>query len=443
MIGTPLRALAACFEGVIPSIIATVDAAGMPNISYLSQVHLVDDEHVALTNQFFGKTAANVLARGSAALIVVDGRSGRQYLLDIAFVEARCDGPLFERMADHLNALAAAEGLSAVMALRSADIYRVLRCDPVPAVAEIPEVPPAPVETGIRLAAAARLAGTIGATSDAEAMLDLALDGIADAFDAPHLMVLIPDDERRRLTVLASRGYETKGTGAEVPFGEGVVGTAAANRRPLRLADMSRGRRYAAAARASAALSGPAVPYPGLTEPMSQIAVPLISRGELLGVLLAESERRFAFTREDEDALALVAGQLAATMALVERETEDAPAAPPATQALEGERIRIRYYPYDDSIFIGEDYLIRGIPGRLLHHFLRAHLDEGRRDFTNRELRLDSRLRLPDVKDNLETRLILLRRRLEEHDAPLRLLRPERGRLRLEIGGRVEIEVVS
>ncbi|MFZ2870499.1 pyridoxamine 5'-phosphate oxidase family protein, partial [Zavarzinia sp.] len=134
MTGVPLRDLHACFEGVIPSIIATVDAAGVPNISYLSHVHYVDDDHVALSNQYFTKTSANVRDRGTAALIVVDGRSGRQYLLDIAFVSSHREGALFERMSDHLNAMSSRQGMSDIMALRSADLYRVLSCEAVPAV---------------------------------------------------------------------------------------------------------------------------------------------------------------------------------------------------------------------------------------------------------------------------------------------------------------------
>ena len=53
-----LRDLSACFEGVIPSIISTVSSDRIPNISYLSHVALIDDAHVALSNQFFSKTAA-------------------------------------------------------------------------------------------------------------------------------------------------------------------------------------------------------------------------------------------------------------------------------------------------------------------------------------------------------------------------------------------------
>ncbi|MFA5120808.1 GAF domain-containing protein [Zavarzinia sp.] len=445
MNGRRLRDLAACFEGVIPSIIATVDGMGVPNVSYLSHVHYLDDGHVALSNQFFSKTAANVRAGGRAALIVVDGRSGEQFLLEIAFVEAKTAGPLFERMALHLEAMSAQQGMAGVMALRSADIYRVLTWEPVPAPSSVlwSPAPPGP-DAADRLAASTRLAAEIAACRDADAMIDRVLQGMADDFGIGHMMVLIPDEDGTRLSVMASRGYDTLGIGAEVALGDGVIGLAAKARLPLRLADISRGRRYAAAVRQETAAETHSVPYPGLAEPLSQMAIPLLGRGQLLGLVFAESPRRFAFTREDENALALVAGHLAAGLALQEAAAGEAPAPAPAPPPVPAEgRLRIRYYPFDDSIFLGEDYLVRGIPGRLLHHFLRAHLDEGRTDFTNREIRMDPRLRLPEVKDNLETRLILLRRRLDERAAPIRLSRPGRGQIRLELDGTPEIEVVT
>lgn len=82
------------------------------------------------------------------------------------------------------------------------------------------------------------------------------------------------------------------------------------------------------------------------------------------------------------------------------------------------------------------------MPGRLLHHFVTAYLATGRQDFTNREIRRDAALRLPDFKDNLETRLILLRRRLDEKPGPITLTRPARGAIRLDYAGQPEIEVV-
>ena len=78
---------------------------------------------------------------------------------------------------------------------------------------------------------------------------------------------------------------------------------------------------------------------------------------------------------------------------------------------------RVRYFAVDGSIFLDGDYLIRGVAGRILWSLLEQHLADGRIDFTNKEIRLDPRLELPGFRDNLDTRLILLKRRLDERGA--------------------------
>jgi len=67
-----LDAIRSCLEGVVPSLIATCAPDGTPNVAYLSQVHYVDRDHVALSFQFFNKTRENVLANPRAAVQVVD-----------------------------------------------------------------------------------------------------------------------------------------------------------------------------------------------------------------------------------------------------------------------------------------------------------------------------------------------------------------------------------
>ena len=101
--------------------------------------------------------------------------------------------------------------------------------------------------------------------------------------------------------------------------------------------------------------------------------------------------------------------------------------------------MQVVHYAQDDSVFIDHVYLVKGIAGRLLMWMLEAYQTAGRLDFTNREIRAGGGLRLPELKDNLETRLLLLQRRLEEKRAPIRLLRPARGRMHLLVEGRLVV----
>jgi adenylate cyclase len=59
-LAVPLESIRACFEGVIPSPLATCAPDGTPNVTYMSIVHYVDADRVALSRQFFNKTRANL-----------------------------------------------------------------------------------------------------------------------------------------------------------------------------------------------------------------------------------------------------------------------------------------------------------------------------------------------------------------------------------------------
>ena len=87
-----------CFQGVLPSIITTCDAEGIPNVTYLSQVYYVDAGHVALSCQFFNKTKKNVLANPWACLQVLDPITLEAYRIELHYLRDEREGPLFESM---------------------------------------------------------------------------------------------------------------------------------------------------------------------------------------------------------------------------------------------------------------------------------------------------------------------------------------------------------
>jgi adenylate cyclase len=434
-----LTDLGACFEGVIPSIISTASADGMPNISYLSHVVMVDEHHVALSNQFFAKTAANIRANPHVTLLIVDAATGTQYLLRISFSRSVEKGPLFERIALELKAGSAQVGLADVMRLRSADVFQVLDIRRIPSANDAPE-PPARVPTGV--AAVLRILTEMDRQADVGGLIDAVLEGISRELGFSHAVVLFNDPASEVLVTVGALGYPNAGIGSEVLNDDGLIGSAATSGLPIKVSDMSRVRRFG---KAVADQSSPedertshSIAVPQLGEAMSQLAVPIKAGGSRMhGVIFVESTERMAFRDESVNALELVARHLAMVLELAESDAEEPvpPGQPVKRAAPDARTIDITHHAYDDSVFIGNDYVIKGVAGRLLVHLLDVYLKEGRAVFTNREIRHAETLRLPDFKDNLETRLLLLRRRLESKGAPVRILSAGRGKFTLEVDG--------
>jgi hypothetical protein len=157
----------------------------------------------------------------------------------------------------------------------------------------------------------------------------------------------------------------------------------------------------------------------------------------LFGVIFAESSEDTRFGYDEEDALATVAAQLGlALMANASRAglaTDDNPNSQSLTAAPSGPPSVIRHYAGDESVFIDDDYLIKGVAGAIFWKLLREYAAGRRSEFTNKELRLDAGLRLPALSENLEARLILLERRLSERCAFIEIEKTGRGRFRLAV----------
>jgi adenylate cyclase len=441
-----LRQLALCFEGAVPAVIATAAADGTPNVTYLSRVQRVDDERIALSNQFFSKTVRNLAENPRASVLLVDPTTFDQYRLSVAFERTERRGPVFERLRAEVDALAALTGMQDVFKLRAADIYRVLHIEQIPSAIARPDVPsdgpdaaaaPDPVALG-------EMAARLSRAPDLDTLVSATVDGLAELFGYDHSVLLLLDEDGRSLYTIASRGYAAQGVGSEVVVGDGIIGMAAARCAPLRIGNLRQMTKYSHTVRRSFEGDGPTIAVPDLPDVQSRVAVPAMARGELVGVLAVESTSPVAFVAADEAVLAVVAS-LVASAVEAERtrdRADDGIEVPPlaAPPPAAGPVTRVRFFEVDGSTFLDGDYLIKGVAGRILWALLGHHEREGRADFTNREVRLDPSLDLPAFRDNFESRLILLKRRLDERGAPIRIEKTARGCFRLVVDGPVALD---
>lgn len=430
-----LANLRASLEGAIPSEIATCDANGIPNVSVISEVQYVDAEHVAISYQFFSKTRANILANPYATVLLKHPATCAQYRLRLRYLRTELEGPLFETMRAKLAGIASHEGMSGIFRLLGADIYHVIGAEIVRGDLLPHPAPRAPLLTALRDALP-----RLKACHDLDSLVATLLASLAAEFHLPHVMLLMADAACERLFTVASQGYPESGVGAEILPGQGVIGVAAREQAPIRIAHATReylyGRAIRDALRASpmAAQLETEIPLPGLAESRSQIAVPIVDGKRLLGVLYAESPEAGRFGYDEEDALMILAAEAASTISQFPAEVEEG-AAPAGTipPPEAGTPLVIRHYRADDSVFIDDDYVIKGVAGAILWFLLGEHARTGRTEFSNKELRLSPRIRLPEYSENLEARLILLRRRLAERSRYLALDKAGRGRFRLNL----------
>lgn len=111
-----------------------------------------------------------------------------------------------------------------------------------------------------------------------------------------YVTILLIDTHKRMLQVSASSGYDQDLVGMQVEVGEGITGWVAEHNEALIINDVKNDPRY----------------IPAAEKVRSELAVPLVYRGETLGVLNVESEIPNAYDEHDQDILGTLAGSLAA-----------------------------------------------------------------------------------------------------------------------------------
>ncbi|MDD3763668.1 MAG: GAF domain-containing protein [Nevskiales bacterium] len=435
-----------CLEGGIPGVLATCSPDGVPNVTLVSQVYRADAEHVALSFQFFNKTRENILANPRATVQLIHPVTAARFRMSLHYERTESAGPLFERMKAQLSGIASHTGMNGIFHLRGADIYRVVSIEALPGpVIDQPACAGTPVP-GLRA-----ICQQIVAITDLDHLLEVLLAELERHMDFRHSMVLLADAADRKLYTVATRGFSSSGVGAEIPLGAGVIGVAAEQRTPIRVSHATAEYAYSRAVRDALLAQGQVesleteIPFPGLPSPRSQLAVPIVAADALLGVLYVESPVDQRFSYDDEDALLVIASLLAVKLPGLSEADDDAAddrggAEPAATGEDPSAPVTVRCFTHDHSVFIDNDYLIKGVAGAVLWKLLSVYQQDQRVDFSNRELRRDGSLRLPDIVDNLEARLILLKRRLDERCPFIRIEKTGRGRFRLVVTRRLVLD---
>ncbi len=136
-----------------------------------------------------------------------------------------------------------------------------------------------------------------GTTLD-EALVS-AVNGLQVTLGGDRVAILMFDREKNALEVKAAVGYADEIYKRSIPLGMGITGWSALHRKPLRVNDVLQDSRYIERS----------------PNTLSELAIPLLYRGELLGVLNVESEQVGAYAENDEELLGTLGGSLAAIIA--------------------------------------------------------------------------------------------------------------------------------
>ncbi len=140
---------------------------------------------------------------------------------------------------------------------------------------------------------------TVASGSTLEEALESAVNGLQVTLGGDRVIIFLVDRDKRKLEVKASVGYAEDVSKAEVQIGSGITGWVAQTRRPLRIKDVREDPRYIEIS----------------SNTRSELAIPLVYRNELLGVLNVESEQTDAYNENDEEMLGTLGGSLAAIIA--------------------------------------------------------------------------------------------------------------------------------
>ena len=113
------------FQGIIPPTLATSSIDGIPNITYISHVHYIDENHVALSRQFFNKTWKNIKENPYFTVAITCPETSALWKINLRFIEERREGTVFDEIDMVLTAIASSIGIADLFKLDAAVICEV------------------------------------------------------------------------------------------------------------------------------------------------------------------------------------------------------------------------------------------------------------------------------------------------------------------------------
>lgn len=158
-----------------------------------------------------------------------------------------------------------------------------------------------------RLSALNSYSGKLNAAKDFLELYEITLDALKESLGFRHASFEVV--QRGRLQVVGQRGFDTRLLQPELPLDgskKGIVVKAANTRRPILASNVESDEDYLV----------------GCKETKSELAVPVIAEGEVLGVLNIESEELDAFDQKDVMLLMILASHAATALSNIRRRLE-------------------------------------------------------------------------------------------------------------------------
>ena len=135
----------------------------------------------------------------------------------------------------------------------------------------------------------------LASITDIDPLLQRILQVSQEIFTFDNAIIRLLDPDKGTLETVASYGYSEDAVLRPIFLGQGIMGKAAKFGRPYLISNIAPEDDY----------------IPGIDAACSEMAVPLIARDKVIGVFNVESQQADAFTAQDCDTLAILAGQAA------------------------------------------------------------------------------------------------------------------------------------